>query len=203
MGTTVLNPTVETVQYPFGSPRPSISGFGLIPSAPAYTFLACTFPPGSPGKAGLTQLFVSDPQRLFQNAAKEKGRVWLGLCPVGMTSSPFLPRCVWRRTLGQLLPHGQEVATCPVTPPLVRGTVHGQAGSLGTGSSGPVTHSKGLTYVNGLLGFSAFLVSPYLQQGLQLRSRAVWGVSLPGCIQAVAVCVFLPSSRCSLFSDRL
>lgn len=41
--------------------------------SPSLYFLGLPFPLGSPGKASLTQLSVSDPQGLFQNAAKEKG----------------------------------------------------------------------------------------------------------------------------------
>lgn len=75
------------------SPAPSLSPGpqvpGLILSASAHTVLP--FPLGSPGKASLTRQSVSDPQGLFQNAAKEKGKVWPGHWPARMISSPFYP----------------------------------------------------------------------------------------------------------------
>lgn len=48
---------------------------------PGLYLLGLPFLPGCPGKASLTQQSVSDPQTLFQNAAKEKGKVWPGHWP--------------------------------------------------------------------------------------------------------------------------
>lgn len=81
----VLKPNVETTQSAFGSPGPSV-----FPH-PGLYLLGLPFPPGCPGKASLAQKSVSDPQRLFQNAAEEKGKVWPGCWPARMISSPFYP----------------------------------------------------------------------------------------------------------------
>lgn len=72
-------------QYVFGSLGPQSS------LSPNLYLLGLPFPLGSPGKASLTQPSVSDPRGLFQNAAKEKGKVWSGHWPARMTSSPFYP----------------------------------------------------------------------------------------------------------------
>lgn len=110
----VLNPNVERIQDAFGSPgssifpqpRPSGSWVHflspyLIPTWPAFSSRL-------PWEGLVHSAVCVQPSRTLPNCCRGKGKgvVWPQASEDDIIS--FLPRCVWRRTPGQSLPHRER-----------------------------------------------------------------------------------------------